>query len=227
MKWIAFLSTLAVSLCAVPIALAQSSPDVTGTWMMSAVTSRGNENATLVVKKEGDKYVGTITGPDGFALPAQVTLKDNAITVIVSVESSSGARTITLSGTVDGDSMSGTADNSGRGTAPWTAKRAAATANVTGAWALEVATDQGTGTPTFTFKQDGEKLTGQYRGQFGEAPVTGTLKGADITFAVDVTIEGQTGRITYTGTVEKDTMKGSVAFAGLAQGTFKGVRQPS
>ena len=32
--------------------------------------------------------------------------------------------------------------------------------NVTGEWAFNVTTDQGGGTPTITFKQDGEKLSG-------------------------------------------------------------------
>ena len=33
-----------------------------------------------------------------------------------------------------------------------------------------------------TFKQDGEKLTGHYSGQLGEADLTGTVKGQDIEF---------------------------------------------
>ena len=48
--------------------------------------------------------------------------------------------------------------------------------NVTGAWQFQVETSNGTGTPTFNFKQEGEKLAGQYKGAFGEAPLTGTVK---------------------------------------------------
>ena len=40
--------------------------------------------------------------------------------------------------------------------------------NVTGEWAFTVTTDQGGGTPTITFKQDGEKLTGKYVGPAGQ-----------------------------------------------------------
>ena len=40
------------------------------------------------------------------------------------------------------------------------ANAVAQTTNVTGEWAFNVTTDQGGGTPTITFKQDGEKLTG-------------------------------------------------------------------
>src|SRR4030095_3687254 len=46
--------------------------------------------------------------------------------------------------------------------------------SVTGEWAFSVQTDQGAGTPTITFKQDGEKLTGKYDGQLGQSDLTGT-----------------------------------------------------
>jgi hypothetical protein len=64
------------------------------------------------------------------------------------------------------------------------------------------------------------------RGLFGEAPVTGTMNGSAIVFSVDVTVEG-TARVTvtYSGTVEKDTMKGTVKFGDLGEGTFKGTRK--
>ncbi len=124
--------------------------------------------------------------------------------------------------------MSGTADLGARGTGvPWSARRAAAAVDVAGTWAVEVDTGQGTGNPSFTFKQEGEKLSGQYRGLFGEAPVTGTIKGSAIEFWVDITVEGTKARVTYSGTVEKDTMKGIVKLGDLGEGTFKGTRKPS
>ena len=56
----------------------------------------------------------------------------------------------------------------------------AAKTDVSGTWTFDVQTEAGSGTPTVTFKQDGEKLTGHYAGTFGEADLTGTVKGADI-----------------------------------------------
>ena len=55
--------------------------------------------------------------------------------------------------------------------------------------------------------------------------MTGTLDGSAIVFSVDVTAEGNTVRVTYSGTVEKDTMKGTVKFGEMAEGTFKGTRK--
>src|SRR5262249_3539862 len=50
--------------------------------------------------------------------------------------------------------------------------------DVTGKWLFNVQTDAGSGTPTVTLKQEGEKLTGHYSSQnFGEQELTGTVKG--------------------------------------------------
>jgi len=98
--------------------------------------------------------------------------------------------------------------------------------NVTGAWQFQVETSNGTGTPTFNFKQEGEKLTGQYKGAFGEAPLTGTVKDNKIEFTLKVEVQGQALTITYTGTIEKDgTMKGTVAVGDAGSGTWTGKRQ--
>lgn len=102
---------------------------------------------------------------------------------------------------------------------------AAQSVNVTGKWILDVQTDAGSGTPALTFKQDGEKLTGHYSGQLGENEVTGTIKGNAITFGFQGDFGGQTLKVTYTGTVEKDTMKGTVDLGGMASGTFTGKKQ--
>ena len=98
--------------------------------------------------------------------------------------------------------------------------------NVTGAWQFQVETANGTGSPTFNFKQEGEKLTGQYKGAFVEAPLTGTVKDNKIEFTLKVEAQGQTLTLTYTGTIEKDgTMKGTVAVGDLGSGTWTGKRQ--
>ena len=98
--------------------------------------------------------------------------------------------------------------------------------DVAGVWALTVETAQGTGNPSVTFKQDGEKLTGTYASQiFGEQPITGSIKGNALTFSFTASLEGNKLTITYSGTVEKDTMKGKVAFGDLGEGTFTGKKK--
>lgn len=98
--------------------------------------------------------------------------------------------------------------------------------DLTGTWDLAVETAAGPGHPIFTFKQEGEKLTGHYRGAFGEAPVTGTLQGASVTFAIKVIAGGQDATITYTGSVEGPAMKGRIRLGTFAEGTFTGKKLP-
>lgn len=104
---------------------------------------------------------------------------------------------------------------------------AQAKVDLTGKWIFDVKTDAGTGTPTVTFKQDGEKLTGHYSSQtLGEADLTGTVKGQNVHFTFMADLGGQAAPVTYDATIEgKDAMKGTIDIAGLAGGTFTGKRQ--
>jgi hypothetical protein len=97
--------------------------------------------------------------------------------------------------------------------------------NVTGEWLFNVTTDQGGGTPTITFKQDGEKLTGKYAGQLGSADLTGTVKGNAIHFTFTIDVQGQQAPVTYEGTVEKNTMKGKLDIGGMVNGTFTATKK--
>ncbi len=106
-----------------------------------------------------------------------------------------------------------------------TARLDAQATNVTGEWAFNVTTDQGGGTPTITFKQDGEKLTGKYAGQLGNADLTGTVKGNAIHFTFDIDAQGQQAPVTYDGTVEKNTMKGKLDIGGMINGTFTATKK--
>ena len=107
------------------------------------------------------------------------------------------------------------------------AQTAPAKIDVTGIWAFEVQTENGTGTPQLTFKQEGEKLTGHYSSQFlGEAELSGTVKGQAIEFVVAANVQGNAIELSFVGTLEsKDAMKGKVSFAGLGEGTFTGKRK--
>jgi hypothetical protein len=97
--------------------------------------------------------------------------------------------------------------------------------NVTGEWLFNVTTDQGSGTPTITFKQEGEKLTGKYVGQLGNADLTGTVKGSAIHFTFNIDAQGQQAPVTYDGTVEKNTMKGKLDIGGMVSGTFTATKK--
>jgi hypothetical protein len=99
--------------------------------------------------------------------------------------------------------------------------------DITGVWGFQIEIGGGTtGTPTVTFKQDGEKLTGKYSSQvIGEHEFTGTIKGNALTFGFTASFDGNAVKVTYSGTVDKDTMKGKVTFGDLGEGTFSGKKK--
>lgn len=97
--------------------------------------------------------------------------------------------------------------------------------DLTGEWVFDVQTDQGSGSPSFVFKQTGEKLAGTYKGTFGEATVTGTVTGKTFTLAFKASAQGQDLAISYDGEIESNaSVKGKMDIAGLGSGTFTGKR---
>ena len=97
-------------------------------------------------------------------------------------------------------------------------------ADVTGKWEFKVDLGGQGGSPTFTFQQKGEKLTGRYSGALGEADVTGTVKGDAIEFKF--TVKGDLGELTatYSGKVSGDTMSGKTDYGQVGAGTFTAKR---
>ena len=97
--------------------------------------------------------------------------------------------------------------------------------DLTGDWVFEVQTDQGTGSPTFAFKQAGDKLTGKYKGLFGEADLTGTVTGKTFKFSFSADAQGTQVTVTYEGEIESNSAgKGKVDLGAVGSGTFTGTR---
>jgi hypothetical protein len=96
---------------------------------------------------------------------------------------------------------------------------------MTGTWQLETHHSAGTSTPTVNITQTGEKLSGKYIGSYGESELTGTIKdNKEFTFRVVVGTE-QKVELVYTGTLDGDTIKGSMTMGEMGEGTFTGKRK--
>lgn len=98
---------------------------------------------------------------------------------------------------------------------------AVADVDMAGTWSLAVVTPRGPGNPYFDLKQQGNKLTGNYIGIFGESSVGGSVQGKN--FTIKFSLGGITN--VYKGTVEGDKMSGNVDIGdgtGVLQGTFTG-----
>lgn len=240
-----FLLILFAIACAIP-GLAQGG-SAAGNWDVTLNSPQGTFNIHFNLKQDGEKLSGVVKGQRG-ELPLEGTMKGKDVTLKWTTKYEDNDLPITLTGAVDGSTMKGTADYGGFAQGDFSAKRASDAAaaapsspapatpadktpadktDVSGAWAFQVETPAGSGTPTFTFKQEGEKLTGQYKGAFGEAPLTGAVKGNKIDFTIKIQAQGQEATLTYTGTVEKDgTMKGTVNLgADIGSGTWTAKRQ--
>jgi hypothetical protein len=95
-------------------------------------------------------------------------------------------------------------------------------ADISGKWACEVVLDAGSGSPNFEFTQTGENITGMYHGQFGDAKVTGTVKGDKVEFSFG----SDAGSAKYVGTIEgANKMKGTVDYGEIGKGTFTATKK--
>jgi len=92
--------------------------------------------------------------------------------------------------------------------------------DVTGTWDMSVETPQGTMSLTSTFKQEAEKLTGTQSSQMGEFALEGTVKGADIAFAIVIDMQGQQVTINYVGKVDGESMTGTIEFGGMGSAAW-------
>jgi len=88
-------------------------------------------------------------------------------------------------------------------------------ADVSGTWQFTVETSQGTGSPTVVLEQTGEQLKGTFNSQiFGQAKLTGSVKGNAIEFGFEGDAGGQKIKVSYKGTIESATaMKGTAVYA--------------
>src|SRR5579884_498404 len=85
---------------------------------------------------------------------------------------------------------------------------AAFAADVTGTWTASFDTQVGQQNYTYTFKQDGNKLTGTAKSNLAEGTITnGTVNGDDITFTENLTYQDMPLQIVYKGKISGDEIK--------------------
>lgn len=97
-------------------------------------------------------------------------------------------------------------------------------AKVDGKWNASLQLESINSSPSLTFKQDGEKLTGTYQGYYGASPLEGQVKENEIAFTVTMTIEGSKITGYFSGKVEGDSMGGAVEFEGAGSGKWNAIR---
>jgi hypothetical protein len=85
----------------------------------------------------------------------------------------------------------------------------ASAADVSGKWNGTAEGPQGAIQRTFTFHQDGSKLTGETNSEFtGKSVITdGKVEGDAISFSITANIQGNEMKLTYKGKIAGDTIK--------------------
>jgi hypothetical protein len=102
---------------------ATQAANVSGEWELTVQAPRGPMVLTTKFVQEGEKLTVTMTGPRGSESKGEGTIQGNTIQWSVTRTGPEGnSFTVTYKGTVEGTTMSGTAENP-RGTVNWKATK--------------------------------------------------------------------------------------------------------
>lgn len=96
-------------------------------------------------------------------------------------------------------------------------------ADFNGEWSAAIETQVGVQNYTFTFKVDGQKVTGKAKSAFASAETEiteGVVKGDDISFVENLVFEGMPLRIVYKGKLAGDEIKFTRNVAEIADEPF-------
>jgi hypothetical protein len=96
---------------------------------------------------------------------------------------------------------------------------AASAADISGNWTGTAEGPQGALQRTFSFKQDGAKLTGETTSQMlGKSVINdGKVEGDAISFSINANFQGNEMKVTYKGKITGDTIKLTSEFGGGGQ----------
>jgi len=220
---------LALSLLIASPVFAQT--DITGDWDVTVNSPQGSNTTPVTFKQEAGKVSGMFKSPQG-TLPFEGgTMTGNDLKFTFTINVQGMELPITLTGKVEGETMSGKADFGGFAEGDWTAKRASATADAApattttapattttapaaasstggagGKWDVLLVTPGGEFPATASLTDTAGKITGTFASQMGEVAVTGTVEGK----ALKMTMVAQTPQgemtVVLTGDVDGDAI---------------------
>lgn len=201
--------------------------DLIGSWNLTLTSPQGTHPATVDIRDDGAKLIGSVTGLPG-ATPASVERTGTGVRIIFSVDYQGQPIEVVMSGKVTGNTVKGTVDYaSGAAAGEFQGSRAggadaasAAAAKVGGAWTIS--SDGGSGW-SMELTQTGSAITGALKNpdQGVSLPVKGTFEGGALT--LDVHSADAAGIVK--GTFDGAVLKGTYEIGGNA-GSWSAVRRP-
>ncbi len=228
-------------------------PNITGDWDVTVNSPQGANTTLVTFTQVGEKVSGIFKSQRGELPFDGGTLTGSDLTFTFTITMQGMQLPITLTGKVDGATMTGKADFGGFAEGDWTAKRSeaktatsgsptttstttATTATTTstsalgagGKWDVTVKTPGGELPASAMLIEDAGKITGTFGSPMGEVPVTGTIDGK----ALKLTVQAQTPQgamtVIMTGDIDGDTIvngKAEIAGVGQMEWTAKRAKQ--
>ena len=97
--------------------------DVAGVWEMTTQSPQGDMTAEATFVQDNDKFKFTMSGPGGFEMAGEGTVKGQELEWTVTISTPQGEFALTYKGKVDGETMTGDVQAGDFGTFPFTAKK--------------------------------------------------------------------------------------------------------
>jgi len=100
-----------------------------------------------------------------------------------------------------------------------------ASVNVSGTWEITVASAMGEVAVTVVLNQSGSEVTGEFKSEMGATSIyDGSVSGNAIQFSVKLPIGGQPFELVFDGTVEGDTMEGTIDLGEMGLADWEGTK---
>ena len=214
--------------------------NIAGDWEVTVNSPQGANTTLVTLKQDGEKVSGIFKSQQG-QLPFEGgTLTGSDLTFTFTVTTQGMQIPITLTGKVEGATMTGKADFGGFAQGDWTAKRSAATETSTstpttppatttattsttttglgGKWDVTLKTPGGDFPASANLTDDGGKLTGTFGSQMGEVAITGTVEGKAVKISMVARTPQGDLNVEMTGDLDGDSIvNGKAEIAGMGQ----------
>jgi zinc protease len=216
--------------------------NVAGKWDLNLEAQGQKLPVSLELTQDGAKVSGTLNSMLGKGEISDAKVTGNKLKGTAKSEMQGKAMELSISGTVDGDSMKGTIETGMPGfpPLPFEGKRATGSkkeevkANtsdakgITGTWQVDTNAAGQAVTITINFEQNGDKLTGTLSSDVGDGRVTeGTVTGNDVDATLLLSFQGQPLTVMLKGKLKTEAeMSGTLTPEGLGVGDlpFTGVK---
>ncbi|HYP28684.1 MAG TPA: amidohydrolase family protein [Blastocatellia bacterium] len=101
----------------------------------------------------------------------------------------------------------------------------AAAVDPSGEWAVVIRMPQGDMNATLSLRREGQQIVGTFAGPSGDFPIRNArINGNQLTFSISLQVGGDTVEATTNGTIEGNSIRGTISLSAMGQVEFTGSR---